>query len=447
MPASKKTKAREGESFMSACMRCLLEGVEGSEVIRDMRAKYKTVASCSFTSCVSRVRRMYLMHEGDENKHHLYKKSLGAFLRIAHLKGVKKSCQEKADSFDKLSFHLKYKMARMHARRQFCWGDERVDEMFKAIKFLPTTMDSFKVESRDLEECQKHAKAAKLEKHMNAVIINDGQAVLDRARSIIECCAHEEFCVAGRTMRIVRDEPGVARVRLFGVDGTLLLERLMRQKQRWSEKDRALPVISHTGAKLLLAKTYTTPNVVVKWDGDTYLMSNLAERFSISELAASLLLACGRRMAELLNGRSKFTAVRSFDRCVRFSGQLKKPLGPGEAYVIPLLIPAAIFLRAHGALRMRQGDVSALNNDQISNRYHGGLSRLMPQLFPEVGNVHNLRGVYIAIAFQMFEFGTKSFTAAIMQTLGHESMDVTLSYSHIVVRNINVSRKHKLPIE
>ena len=431
------------ESFVALCVRRLLEGTDGRDVIRSMRKHYRTTESCSFTSHVSRVRRHFLDHgikATAENKHPQYWTSIADFRAIAR-KTKDRECKRKAIQFDALNFRLQYKMAQQHRRGKFCWGSTEVDEAFKRIQFLPSTMTSFSTEENDLKQCRAQIRTAKLTKHMDAIVVPDGDGMLAWMLRVVECSLHPFVCVTGRLIRVRRDdERGGGDVSILNASGVVVMQRSFTPRRRWSDADRELPEMQLTPAQEhRCTKSWNSPKVVVRCsDGVAFVLDNTADDLSISEHAAALLLACGRRSTELLNGRSSFVPIAGNRHCLLFSGQLKKPFGPATsaAYAIPLLVPAGAFLASLARLRAHQNDLGNLSNDEVSVRYNAGLNRYVKRCFPFAGHAHSLRGIYATVAFAHFDFGTKSYNAAVMQMLGHESLDVTLAYSHIVLRGI-----------
>ena len=85
-----------------------------------------------------------------------------------------------------------------------------------------------------------------------------------------------------------------------------------------------------------------------------------------------LLLVTGRRLAEIMNGRSKFTPIEDQPYHARFTGQLKRKRGDesemedsdneddgydsedDSTYKIPLLVPFDTFEKGWKALREKQ---------------------------------------------------------------------------------------------
>lgn len=152
------------------------------------------------------------------------------------------------------------------------------------------------------------------------------------------------------------------------------------------------------------------------------------------ELALALMAATGRRTAEIVNGRSRFTLVPSAGaaRVVRFEGQLKR-VGAAPAFVIPVLVEPQHVVAAHAELRTRQqADVATRDQRSISRRYQSGLRQHLikhPVYAPSVRQVHDLRGAYAALAYELFDFSGASRTIATMRILGHRRPEETLSYN------------------
>lgn len=147
------------------------------------------------------------------------------------------------------------------------------------------------------------------------------------------------------------------------------------------------------------------------------------------EVVLCMLLASGRRTTEILNGRSKFTATAD-DSWVTFEGQLKCR-GPRESYVIPLAVSTDSFLKSLESLRRRQGDrVRSMTNEQISSRYQSGLRSFLLHhpVFSEARTVHGLRGVYVWLMYNMYDWGDEWVSYVAHKILGHSDVAEAMSY-------------------
>jgi len=158
-------------------------------------------------------------------------------------------------------------------------------------------------------------------------------------------------------------------------------------------------------------------------------------------LALALMTLTGRRQAEILNGRSAFASLRGGDlqpavraHAARFRGQLKRHRSRAPAYPIPLLCPRDRVVRALEVLRTLQpSDVASWDNDRVSRRYQSSLGQYMrkhPVYGRMLKRVHDLRGTYLVMATQMFDFGDDALDSYVaMQLLGEGSPEPTLVYN------------------
>lgn len=162
-------------------------------------------------------------------------------------------------------------------------------------------------------------------------------------------------------------------------------------------------------------------------DRALHLLQTSTRADSVSRLALPLLLVSGRRMGELLNGRSKFEHVG--ERCVRFTGQLKCG-GRTPPYEIPLLCSAELFLRNVVRLRWKQGDVSHLDQSDVTARYEPALREALGELLGVPTKLHGLRAIYLAFVYATY--ATKfTLQRVAMQVLGHQSLGESNSYNFI----------------
>ena len=157
------------------------------------------------------------------------------------------------------------------------------------------------------------------------------------------------------------------------------------------------------------------------------LARNSTVDMSYARLALPLLLLTGRRSTEILNGHSTFAPTARATTCV-FTGALKKR-GAEAPFEIPLLCDLAVVAHALGVLRTKQGG-EQLSPRACTQRY---AAMLTPgALFPGTTNAHQLRAVYASFAYHLYESNV-TFNRAIMRILGHEKLDVSLSYNSIVL--------------
>ena len=154
---------------------------------------------------------------------------------------------------------------------------------------------------------------------------------------------------------------------------------------------------------------------------------------SIPRLALPLLLLSGRRTSEILNGKSTFEATEKTTTCL-FKGQIKKR-GEETTYEIPLLCDFATFTHAFNVLRIKQGGEVFKQPEACTNRYSHMLKEEISQHFSFAAHVHELRAVYAAMAYHLYQCNT-TFNRAAMRILGHEKLDVSLSYNSVVLHGM-----------
>ena len=163
-------------------------------------------------------------------------------------------------------------------------------------------------------------------------------------------------------------------------------------------------------------------------------------------LALSLLLASGRRMVEILNGRSTFEAVEGSEYHCLFGGQVKKR-GKSEKYVIPLLCKFSEFKRAFDIMRTKTQGTDVLSNADVNKLYHMKLRRQLnvKKGLPYMPNckIHDLRAAYASAVFILCEC-KDTFARTCMDILGHESIHESLSYNHIRLLGLEGVEKRPL---
>ena len=207
-------------------------------------------------------------------------------------------------------------------------------------------------------------------------------------------------------------------------------ETIKRAKRAARFAKMKAPTVIRNAASLLTRATMALENASVK---DTY-----------TQLATSLALVAGRRCTELLNGRSTFTSMG--DRMVLFDGQLKKPIGQAVAYPIPLLCDTQTFLHGLAVLRIKQGDVSNLDNHAIQTRYYGHFSPDRMQLImPGVTHFHLLRSMYCKFVDTMYNH-KHSYNYLACQILGHDSVEESMAYVRAHLDNIDALRNTLGPL-
>jgi hypothetical protein len=71
----------------------------------------------------------------------------------------------------------------------------------------------------------------------------------------------------------------------------------------------------------------------------------------------------------------------------------------------------------------------------VNARYSTSLNLVVPQLLAPVAHAHQLRAVYAAFAFQLYTSDV-TFNRAAMRMLGHDKLDVSLSYNAVVLHGV-----------
>ena len=167
------------------------------------------------------------------------------------------------------------------------------------------------------------------------------------------------------------------------------------------------------------------------------MLDTASPRDTFPRLILPLLLASGRRFAEIVNGRSTF-APAAHEQYTIFSGQLKKRR-PQPPYSIPLLVPYSTFAKGLLALRQKQGKTIAhLTNAQVTDRCQSNVQRgldagALPG-FP-VSHIHDLRAAYVAAVGALYVSPISAPRMA-MKILGHETLLDSLAYSHVSLQGV-----------
>lgn len=164
------------------------------------------------------------------------------------------------------------------------------------------------------------------------------------------------------------------------------------------------------------------------------------ERACFWELCLALLLATGRRTAEVLNGRSEFSAVEDGEggedgESALFSGQLKTR-GERAAYRIPVLAPLPHVRAALARLRALQpADVRAMSNAEVSSKYQSRLRQAMQRhpVYGALRRVHDLRGIYVWIAYKTRDWGDAWIAHVACEILGHSDIAESNVYTPFLV--------------
>ena len=170
------------------------------------------------------------------------------------------------------------------------------------------------------------------------------------------------------------------------------------------------------------------------------MLDTASPRDTFPRLILPLLLASGRRFAEIVNGRSTF-APAAHEQYTIFSGQLKKRR-PQPPYSIPLLVPYSTFAKGLLALRQKQQNgkgVANLTNAQVTARCQSNVQRgleagALPG-FPTTAHIHDLRSAYVAAVGALYVSPVSAPRMA-MIVLGHEFLHDSLAYSHVRLEGV-----------
>ena len=104
------------------------------------------------------------------------------------------------------------------------------------------------------------------------------------------------------------------------------------------------------------------------------------------------------------------------------------------AWEIPLLCDRGVFEHGLAALRQAQKG-EALDEKACNDRYATMLAQALPSLFPWAPTTHTLRGVYAAYVYVLYACDC-TFNLAAMRSLGHEKLDVSLSYNAVLLHDL-----------
>jgi hypothetical protein len=176
------------------------------------------------------------------------------------------------------------------------------------------------------------------------------------------------------------------------------------------------------------------------------ILQTASHKDSYAALVCALALVSGRRCTEILNQRSSFTIHG--ERSMMFSGQLKKAHGQSVPYTIPLLADPKVFLSALYVLRAKQGDISALTDEQVQKKYNGGLTptRIEMAFWPGIPKLHFLRTCYAKFCDLLFDH-TMSYNRLCCLVLGHSAIEESLNYSAGVLDDCEHLRRTLGPLQ
>lgn len=156
--------------------------------------------------------------------------------------------------------------------------------------------------------------------------------------------------------------------------------------------------------------------------GDTY-----------DELFPALLLASGRRTAELFLFRTTFKRGSNTHSAI-FTGQVK---GEKDNYEIPLLVSYRVFKTAFRKFRKLIGDNITNNTQLIQELYHKQNERIFRNLTKKYFKLtpHTFRAVYVAYAYHQARIvdnsTTKSLNGYAFDILGHSNLNNNQTYATI----------------
>ena len=164
--------------FIMECVRDLIAGVDGDEIVEKLRSRYNT---SSFITNLSLVKKVYFMKG---IKHERYDSTLQRFsasARSNHTRRIRKL----ADSFFEKSVHQQYLSQLAHRRKKFTFGDKDVDRHFRLIKIVPQNMESLRATSKESWESKKRATSQQIKKNESVVFVNDGSSLLNNATTLL----------------------------------------------------------------------------------------------------------------------------------------------------------------------------------------------------------------------------------------------------------------------
>jgi hypothetical protein len=157
---------------------------------------------------------------------------------------------------------------------------------------------------------------------------------------------------------------------------------------------------------------------------------------SFPYIAIPLLILSGRRSTEIMNGKSSFAPSSLSTTTSLFTGQIKRR-GKDMAYEIPLLCDYDVFAYGISILRAKQRG-ETLESAACNNRYHKMLNTEMARICPQGKTVHSLRAMYAAYVYFLYTSNV-TFNRAVMQVLGHDKLDVSLSYNSWVLHDMEAT--------
>lgn len=293
-------------------------------------------------------------------------------------------------------------------------------------------------------------------------------STMSRVRSIVVEAGHRhaEYEQSCTSLRAYENDPGVSAFLIAPLAKQLSTQRSHAAWPSWTDEiENALRQVKLLPSNMdsfcltrfetlqlkkrqeeaLICKNeavITVPNAAAVLKRVEEILESAETVGSTAVLAVCLLIASGRRTAEIVNGRSRFEAVDGAPRAARFEGQAKKRGDGACVYTIPLLVPYRTFARALEVLRTLQG-CAVFSNRDASREYSMPLKRellrceqgrgalRLPRLKP-----HDLRSLYMAYVYELFQC-EHSFPRTCMRCLGHLSMTESLSYANIRLHGVD----------
>ena len=183
------------------------------------------------------------------------------------------------------------------------------------------------------------------------------------------------------------------------------------------------------------------------------LLDTARPEHSNARLILPLLISSGRRLSEICNGRSTFAPTDRPFACL-FGGQLKRKGTDSASYVIPLLVPYSSFANGMAAFRQKQvavtsdkrrakTTVATLTNAQVKTRYQFPLQCALAKngvvSLPKC-HIHDLRALYAAAVWELYECRPQAFNRVLMRVLGHCISKDSLSYIHVQLDDVESLR-------
>jgi hypothetical protein len=168
---------------------------------------------------------------------------------------------------------------------------------------------------------------------------------------------------------------------------------------------------------------------------------------SISDTVLALCVATGRRTMEIL-ATGIFEPIEEHEYMLLFSGQVKCN-GQMKPYCIPCLFPSSIVIAAHRRIRTHcniqspvsatcQGDyVRHVLHQRFSSQFNKRCKKIFQEYITGKFHVHDLRGLYIILAFHMNKHTNITFPKFAQCALGHCSQHISLHYNRFRMHHID----------